>query len=150
MTSTDSQNGQAQPSKTQEPAARPVNHRLARIRSGQSLLKNTSQEKPVAPAAPARVFDERLGKRDMMASVTVSLESSTENIADFKMERLLAEAKREENQWISIKAIHDLIEAAGQATVLKLEAKLGVSSKPGGEERDEHGTLSDAEVFPGL
>ena len=83
-----------------------------------------------------------------MVRVTVSLQSSTEKIADFNMERLLPEAKREENQWISIKAIHDLIEAAGQATVLKLEAKVGTSSKPGGEEHDEHGTRSEAEVFP--
>jgi hypothetical protein len=84
----------------------------------------------------------------MMASVTVSLESSTEKIADFKMERLLPEAKREENRWIAIKAIHDLIEAASQATLLKLEAKLGMASKPGSEEHDEHGTLAEAEVFP--
>ena len=49
---------------------------------------------------------------------------------------------------MAIKAIHDLIEAAGQATVLKLEAKLGASPKPGSEERDEHGTRSEAEVFP--
>jgi len=82
----------------------------------------------------------------MMARVTVSLESSTEKIADFKMERLLPEAKREENRWIAVKAINDLIEAASQATVLKLEAKLGAASKlePAGE--DEHDLLSDAGV----
>ena len=133
MDSTDSPNGQAQP--------KPVNHRLARIRSGQSLLSNTSQEKAVAPA---RVVDERLGERDMMASVTVSLESSTEKIADFTMERLLAEAKREENRWIAIKAIDDLIEAACQATVLKLEAKLGTALQREPASEDGQELLPDA------
>ena len=144
MSSTDSPNGQAKPTA-------PVNHRLARIRSGQSLLINNSQGKSQEkPVAPARVLDERLEERDMMARVTVSLESSTEKIADFEMERLLVEAKRDENRWIAIKAIDDLIEAASQATVLKLEAKLGAAPQrePAGE--DEHGTLSDAEVFPGV
>ena len=142
MSSTDSPNGQAKPTA-------PVNHRLVRIRSGQSPLINNSQGKSQEKAVtPARVLDERLEERDMMARVTVSLESSTEKIADFKMERLLPEAKREENRWIAIKAINDLIEAACQATVLKLEAKLGTAPQrePAGE--DEHGTLSEAEVFP--
>jgi hypothetical protein len=49
---------------------------------------------------------------------------------------------------MAIKAIDDLIEAACQGMALKLGAKLGASPKPGSEERDEHGMLSEAGAFP--
>lgn len=104
MTSTSDQDGQAQPS-------------VPAPESGRCTAGTV--------ADPVPVLDERLEEKDLMFSIEVELHDDGGKVAGFKMERLLAEGLRDENRWRVIKGVQDLVAAAREATVLKLEAKLG-------------------------
>ena len=120
MTATNSENGQAQPNtNTPQPAPRPVNHRLANLKL--LPMKGHGVEKK----APAPVLDEKLEENDLKFSINVKVYGRTESLADITMERMIAEGKMEQNRWVLLKAVEDLITSACQGTALKLEAKLG-------------------------
>ena len=72
-----------------------------------------------------------------MFSIEVQLRDQAGKLAGFKMEHLLAEGKREENHWRAIKGVQDLIAAAREATLLKLDAKLGPAPQAASEADDE-------------
>lgn len=127
MTSTNSENGQAQPNTTTpQPTPRPVNHRLANLKP---LALNTNG---VDKNAPAPFLDEKLEAPDLRLSIHVKLNDRTEPLADITMERIIPEGKMEKNRWVLLKAVEDLIATACQGTALKLEAKLG-SARPQNE-----------------